>query len=135
MFRKLIKRFAPGTKGMTLIEIMVVITIIGLVATMFTVNVMGRMKKAKIKTAGTQIKSIEQALEQYYLDEGEYPSSEDGLGALADLFKGGKVPKDAWKKDFVYMSPGPDGEDFVVISPGPDGKEGTDDDIKSSELE
>ena len=122
---------------MTLIEIMVVITIIGLVATMFTVNVMSRMKKAKIKTTKTQIKSIEQALEQYYLDEGQYPAGGEGLSSLTEgeYFKGGKVPVDAWKQEFGYISPGPEGEDFVVFSKGPDKKEGTDDDLSSSDEE
>lgn len=123
-----------STKGMTLIEIMVVITIIGLVATMFTMNVMSRMAKAKIKTTKTQIKAVEQVLEQYYLDEGKYPSTEEGLASLGegDYFKGNKIPKDAWSQDYTYMSPGPDGEDFVIISKGPDKKEGTDDDISSA---
>lgn len=145
--------FAPGTrhqvlrtnKGMTLIEIMVVITILGLIAAMVTVNVMGRLEKAKMDTARTQIKSIEQALEQYRLDNGSYPSSEQGLNALVEApsgsrrfqpggyLKGGRVPLDPWRKEFSYVSPSPQGYPYEITSGGPDGQEGTDDDIKSSE--
>lgn len=128
MIRKILKR----TGGMTLVEIMVVISIIGLVMAMVTVNVMSRFEKAKVQTTKTQIKALEQALEQYYLDNGAYPSTDQGLEALAsggDYLK--KLPKDPWKRNYVYTSPGTEGNPFEIVSAGPDKQEGTEDDIKS----
>lgn len=124
-------------KGMTLVEIMVVISIIGLVMAMVTVNVMKRFEKAKEQTTKTQIRAIEQALEQYYLDNGNYPSGDQGLRALAEgeYLKGGKVPKDPWKREFVFVVPGSEGNPYEIISAGPDKQEGTEDDIKSTNLE
>lgn len=122
-------------KGMTLVEIMVVIAIIGLVMALVGVNVMKRFEKAKGQTAKAQIKSIEQALDQYYLDNGGYPSTEQGLKALADGEYMKKIPKDPWKHDFDYTSPGTEGNPYEIVSAGPDKQGGTDDDIKSWELE
>lgn len=137
--------FLKGSVGMTLIEIMVVVSIIGLVMAMVTVNVMSRFAKAKVDTARTQIKALEQSLEQYYLDNGSYPSTEQGLSALVEApsgskrfqpggyLKGGKVPKDPWGTEFEYVSPGATGQPFDIVSIGPDRQEGTDDDIKSTD--
>ena len=117
-----------SNKGMTLIEIMVVVAIIGLVMAMVTVNVMKRFEKAKLDTAKTQIKSLEQALEQYYLDNNNYPPT------FSELVSGGyvkKMPKDPWNQEYVYKNPGSEGHPFDITSAGPDKKEGSDDDIKS----
>ncbi len=142
--RGLLKRFT-NNRGMTLIEIMVVVAIIGLVMAMVTVNVMSRFAKAKVDTARTQAKALEQSLEQYYLDNGSYPSTEQGLSALVEApggakrfqpggyLKGGKVPKDPWGHEYDYISPGATGQPFEISSKGPDGQEGTDDDIKSTD--
>ena len=139
------KKIFKNARGMTLIEIMVVIAILGLIATMVTVNVMSNFDKAKVDTTRTQIKSLEQALEQYRLDNGSYPTTEQGLSALvtapsgdaAKRFQPGgyikKVPQDTWRHDYSYVSPGAQGHPYEVSSLGPDGQEGTDDDIKSSQ--
>lgn len=116
---------------MTLVEIMVVIAIIGLVGTVAIVNITKQFRKAQVKTSRTQMKSIEQALEQYYLDNGNYPTSDQGLQALVEGEYINKVPKDPWKKDYAYTSPGTEGNPFEISSPGPDKQEGTEDDIKS----
>lgn len=135
-----IRRLVGGLKksperGMTLIEIMVVITLIGIVTTMFVVNVMGRMKKAKIKTAATQMQSIAQQVEAYEIDNGDIPSAEDGLQVLVDEEYLKKLPKDPWKHPYRYIVPGSDGSSFEIVSDGPDKKEGTDDDISTAEKE
>jgi general secretion pathway protein G len=132
---------------------MVVITILGLIATVVTVNVMDRLDDAKVQTAKTQMKGFEDALEQYRRDNGFYPSTEQGLTALIEkpsigrvpkryppkgYLKGGKVPKDPWESDFVYASPGSQGQDLEIISLGRDGQEGgegIDADISSTESE
>ena len=143
------KRWLTDAKGMTLIEIMVVITILGLIATVVTVNVLDRLDEAKVETTKTQIKGFEDALEQYRRDNGSYPGTEQGLAALVEkpsigkipkryppkgYLKGGKVPQDAFGCDFQYASPGTQGHDYEIISLGRDcqeGGEGIDADISS----
>ncbi|MBI4125023.1 MAG: type II secretion system major pseudopilin GspG [Deltaproteobacteria bacterium] len=131
----MIKKLLNGTAGMTLIEIMVAISIMVLVMGIVGVNVMKRFEKAKIQTTQTQIKSLEQALEQYYLDNGDYPTTDQGLEALASGDYVKKVPKDPWKRNYAYTSPGVEGNPFEITSAGPDKQEGTEDDIKSWEIE
>jgi len=140
-----------NTRGMTLIEIMVVITIIGLIATVVTVNVMGRLDEARQKTAKTQIKGFEEALDEFRRDNGFYPSTEQGLQSLVQkptigrvpkhyppkgYIKGGRIPQDPFSCDYQYYSPGIQGHDYEIYSLGADckeGGEGTDQDISSFE--
>ena len=148
MFKRL-----KNQSGMTLIEIMVVITIIGLIATIVTVNVMGRMDQAKVSTTKTQIKNLESALDAFRADNGFYPSTEQGLMALIQkptagraatnyprggYLKGDSVPKDTWGKEFIYFSPGTHGNNpYEITSLGADGEEGGEDsneDINSWEI-
>lgn len=126
-----LKEYLDRTKGMTLIEIMVVIAIIGLIGTVAVINITKQFERAKVKTAKTQMKSLEQAIEQYYLDNGSYPGTDQGLKALAQGEYIKKVPKDPWKKDYFYSSPGAEGNPYEISSGGPDKQEGTEDDIKS----
>lgn len=136
-------------KGMTLIEIMVVVAIIGSIAALVTVNVLDYLDESKVETTKIEIKNVEQALEQYKRKAGSYPTSEQGLQALVEkptvgkipenYPKGGflkKVPKDAWGNDFIFTSPG-SGHDYEIISLGRDGQEGGEDydaDIKNFEI-
>ena len=144
------KKIIENQRGMTLVEIMVVVTIIGIIATLVTVNVVGYLDRARVDTTVTTIRSLEQMLEQYRLDNGSYPSSEQGLNPLAEApsfgkspkrypaggyIKGGKVPKDSWKNELVYSSPGANGNPYEIVSIGPDQQEGSEDDIKSWEIE
>lgn len=147
------KKWLRNVKGMTLIEIMVVITILGLIATVVTVNVLDRLDEAKVSTAKTQIKSLEEALDQYRRDNGVYPSTEQGLQALIEkptigripkrypskgYIKGDKVPNDPWDCEYKYYSPGIQGHEYEIYSLGRDCQEGgedTDADIPSFETE
>lgn len=87
------RKFWGDVRGMTLIEIMVVITILGLIATVVTVNVMDSLDEAKQKTAMSQIKVFEEALEHFRRDNGYYPSTEQGLAALVERPTIGRLPK------------------------------------------
>jgi general secretion pathway protein G len=138
--------------GFTLIELMVVIIILGILAGLIIPRVMGRPDEARQAKAKIQIESIESALKLYKLDNGGYPSTEQGLQALVEAptagnlpknwrqggyLEKGKVPKDPWGNDFVYVCPGSHG-DFDLSSLGKDGEpggEGVDKDINNWEIE
>ena len=126
--------------GFTLIEIMVVIVILALLAALVGPKLMGRTDDAKIKTTAIQLKGLESALKLYKLDNGSYPSTEQGLAALVTKpsvgiipknYKDGgyleskAVPKDAWGNDYLYVSPGEHG-DYDLFSYGADGTKGGD---------
>lgn len=139
--KNLVKK-ATDVRGMTLIEIMVVITILGIIAAIIGVNVVGYLEEAKVKATKVQIKNIESALIKYKIDHGYYPSTTDTLRALLAPKKylaSDSLPKDEWGNDFIYYSPGIYGDhDYEIISYGADGKEGGEDenaDIKSYELD
>ena len=125
-----------AARGMTLIEIMVVLVIIGLIASAVAVNVIGRQKEAEIKKATTDVQNIaNQGVDAFRVMRGRYPSTEEGLRVLVqEGFLKANQPdgslKDPWRQDYVYLYPGqknPDG--FDVKSNGPDGQPGTEDDI------
>jgi general secretion pathway protein G len=138
--------------GFTLIELMVVIVILGLLAGVIIPRFMGETDKAKVATTKMQIASLESALKMYKLDNGSYPSTEQGLQALVEAptagnlptnwrkggyLEKGKVPKDPWKNDYIYICPGSHG-DFDLSSYGADGEpggEGFDKDINNWEIE
>ena len=90
-------------RGMTLIEIMVVITIIGLIAAAVTVAVIPQLQKAQIDRANLDIKSVEGALKLYYAKKGNYPDTATGLKGLVDLQILDKVPQDPWNHEYVYV--------------------------------
>ena len=125
-------------QGFTLIELMVVIVILGILAGLIVPRVMGRPDEARQAKARLQIDGIETALKLYKLDNGGYPTTEQGLaslvtppsaGALAKNWRQGgylergKVPKDPWGNEFVYLCPGVHG-DFDLSSNGADGEPG-----------
>lgn len=126
--------------GFTLIEIMVVIVILALLAALVGPKLIGRTDDAKITDARVQIKNIETALKLYKLDNGSYPSTEQGLaslvtkptvGVIPKSYKEGgyleskKIPKDPWGGDYLYISPGEHG-DYDLFSYGADGVKGGD---------
>ena len=141
-----------GHHGFTLIEIMVVIVILGILAGLIIPRIMGRPEEARRMKAVIQMEGLETSLRLYKLDNGTYPSTEQGLQALVEAptagelprswreggyLEKGKVPKDPWGNEYVYLSPGLHG-DYDLISYGPDGEpggEGKNEDINSWELE
>jgi len=123
-------------RGFTLVEILVVITIIGLIMALVGPRVLNYLSESKVKAAKIQIQSFSSALDLFYLDTGRYPSRAEGLGALVQpaggtaswngpYLKGGNVPLDPWGKAYVYRSPGQHGA-YDVVSLGSDGQEGGD---------
>ena len=139
-------------RGFTLIEIMVVMVILGILAGLIIPRVMGRPEEARRLKARMNMESLSTALSLYKLDNGSYPTTEQGLQALIEApsvgqlprawRKGGyldkgKVPKDPWEGDFIYLSPGLNGE-FDLMSYGDDGEpggEGKDADVNNWELD
>lgn len=127
-------------EGFTLIEIMVVVTILAILIALVAPKMVGRTDQARRVSTKVQIKNIEGALQLYKLDNGIYPGTEQGLDALSELpsigeipkdwRKGGylpKVPEDAWGNRFIYVSPGTHG-DYDLVSYGADNEAGGEDD-------
>lgn len=128
-----------GRRGLTLVEIMVVIAILGVLMSVVAVGVIGALDGANADATALQIKRVEQNLQMYAArHKGRFPTTSDGLQAAAKYFPDNKVPTDAWGNEFQYYSPGTHGEnDYEIISLGKDGAEGGDDadaDIKSWEI-
>lgn len=120
--------------GFTLIEILVVITILAILGALVVPKIMDRPNDARVVAAKSDIGNIVQALKLYKLDNGSYPTTEQGLKALVQKPAVGtvpgnwkqyldKLPQDPWKHEFVYLNPGLHGE-FDVMSYGADGVAG-----------
>jgi general secretion pathway protein G len=123
-----------GEAGFTLVEILVVITIIGLIMGLVGPRVLNYLGEAKTKASKIQIDSFASALDLYFLDIGRYPNTNEGLGALAQrpgniagwngpYLKGGAVPADPWGNAYLYRSPSEHGP-YEIMSHGSDGQEG-----------
>jgi general secretion pathway protein G len=110
-------------RGMTLIEIMVVITILGLIAAAVGVSVMGQFDTAKRQRAELDFKSLGNALQLYRVKTGHLPSTADGLKALVDARMLTDAPRDPWGQDYVYTL---EGGTPVIVSYGADGTPGGD---------
>lgn len=135
------KQILRDSQGMTLLEIMIVLAILGGLIAVLASNVMGSFKKANVEQTKIQMNRIKDALNMYYTDCGSYPESLEGLSsASSDCSNWGPdpylkdVPKDKWGSAFVYER---DGADFFLMSLGEDrreGGEGLAKDIRSDEL-
>lgn len=130
-------------RGFTLLELLVVMVIIGLLAGYVGPKFFGQIGKSEVKAARAQIDALSKALDQYRIDVGRYPSSEQGLAVLvakpADEprwtgpYLSKALPKDPWHNDYQYRSPGEHG-DYDLLSLGRDGRpggEGEDADLTS----
>jgi general secretion pathway protein G len=121
-------------RGFTLVEMLVVITIIGLIMGLIGPRVLNYLSESKVKAAKIQLQSFGSALDLFYLDAGRYPSTAEGLTALVrqtpgvaswngPYLRGGNVPNDPWSHSYVYRSPGEHGP-YDITSYGADGQEG-----------
>ena len=129
--------------GFTLVEIMIVVVILGLLATLVTINAPSMIHRNRVKMAMRNIEALQNAVDIYYSEVGSYPKSlselvkaKDQDGIELKIVK--KVPKDPWGNDFVYVVPGKSGEDYSISSLGADKSVGGTDknkDINSWELD
>jgi general secretion pathway protein G len=140
-------RAARFPRGFTLVEIMVVVVILGILAVLIVPRVVGRTDEARAVAAKQDIAAVMQALKLYRLDNGRYPSTEQGLAALVTKPQSqpaasnwqkylDRVPKDPWGNFYLYLNPGVRGE-IDVFSLGADaqpGGSGADTDIGSWDL-
>ena len=127
------RRAARGEAGFTLVEMLVVITSIGMIMALVGPRVLNYLSESKAKAAKIQIESFSSALDLYYLDLGRYPTANEGLAGLTrsnnqagwngPYLRGGVVPNDPWGHTYVYRSPGATGP-YDIISLGSDGQEG-----------
>jgi len=148
----MLQKLRRDNRGFTLIELMVVIIILGILAMWVAPKIMSRPEEAKQVKARLDIQNLETALKLYKLDNGMYPTTEQGLQALVEkpetgivpkkwndggYLEKGRVPKDPWSNEFIYLSPGLQG-DFDIISYGADGVPGGENehkDINNWEIE
>lgn len=145
------KHLHSDKSGFTLIEIMVVVVILGILAAIVVPRFLDRPDQAKVTKAQIDMKGLEQSLGLFKLDNGFFPSTQQGLEALVEkptqgripekFQEGGylrKVPLDPWNNPYLYISPGTHNKDFDLISRGADGQqggEGFDADINNWELD
>jgi len=147
---KIINSTPRNQRGFTLIEVMVVVVILGILAGIVVPKLLDRPEDARRTKAELQIKGLEEALALYKLDNGLFPSTDQGLAALVTKPESGripikyreggymkKIPKDPWSGEYIYLSPGLNG-DYDLLSYGSDGEpggEGKDADVQSWEIE
>jgi general secretion pathway protein G len=123
-----------GEAGFTLVELLVMLSILALLAALVGPRVLGYIGSSKVKTAKIQIESISAALQLYRIDMGRYPSTSEGLRALIDRSANAaswngpylvkrQLPRDPWGHEYQYRSPGQNG-DFDIISLGADNQPG-----------
>ncbi|EAS40805.1 type II secretion system protein GspG [Photobacterium profundum] len=123
-------------RGFTLLEVMVVIVILGVLASLVVPNLLGNKEKADQQKAVTDISALEQSLDMYKLDNSVYPTTDQGLEALVSMpssspeprnYRDGgyirRLPKDPWGYDYQYVMPGEHGP-IDIFSLGADGQEG-----------
>jgi general secretion pathway protein G len=129
------RQAVAASNGFSLVEMLVVITIIGLVLGLVGPRVLGYLADSRAKTAKLQIESFSSALDLFYLDTGRYPTTSEGLDALTrrppgvsvwngPYVKGGRVPSDPWGATYVYRFPVEHTPPYEIVSYGSDGREG-----------
>lgn len=149
MFGKVPQVILKSQRGMSLIEILIAITLLGLVGTFVVGNVFESLREGEVKSAKIQIKGLGEILRDYRRKCGSYPTSDQGLDALVEkptsgreckrypktaFIESGKIPEDPWQNEFEYES---NGKKYTIISYGADGVEGGEDsdaDISSADI-
>jgi len=121
------RKIKHGRSGFTLIEILIVVAIIGLIATLIAPNLIGRFEKSKEDIGRAQVEMLSSAVQSFMIDLGRFPNNLEELVNATDVKWRGPylakrtVPKDPWGKDYQYKTPGDHGR-FDLYSFGPNGK-------------
>jgi len=121
--------------GFTLLELLVVMTVIGLMASLVAPRYFAHVGRSQVKLARAQIEELDKALDTFRIDVGHHPTTEEGLQGLVEqpnaepnwagpYLKKKDVPKDPWGRPYVYQQPGTHGSDFDLFSYGKDGRPG-----------
>ena len=136
-------KYRISRSGFSLVELIVVMVIIGLLASLVAIRTRSYLLASKMNAARAELATIVKALESFYADQSRYPNNDEGIEILelpTQNFPDGfltKVPSDPWENEYEYVSPGTDGP-YEVICLGADGREGgegADSDISSDDLE
>ncbi len=141
------KRKEAVRKGFTMVELMAVLIILGLLATLVGTRVLKQIEKAKFATTKANLRTLHTAVMQFKMDTGDFPTEEEGLEILVEsmgdiegydpegYLEQTEIPKDGWKNEFIYEAFPESGKQFAIRSCGPDGEEGTEDDLLSTDAD
>jgi general secretion pathway protein G len=141
------KRKEGVRKGFTMVELMAVLIILGLLATLVGTRVLKQIEKAKFATTKANLKILHNAVMHFSMDTGRFPTEEEGLQILVEsmgdidfydpdgYLEQTAIPKDGWKNEFIYDPFPESGKQFEIRSVGPDGDEGTEDDLLSTDAD
>ncbi len=132
-------------KGFTMVELMAVLIILGLLATVLVRNFMGQTDKARAVITKANLKILHSAISQFKMETGRFPLEDEGLIALIEqpsdieiwppggYLESTEIPKDGWGNEFIFELYPESGKQFVIRSSGPDGEQGTEDDLLSTD--
>ncbi len=131
--------------GFTMVELMAMLIIIGLLATLVVTKVASKIDQARETTTKANLKALAAAVNQFRMDTARFPTEDEGLLALIEqpsdvetwepggYLETTEIPKDGWGNDFIYELFPESGKQFVIRSCGPDGEQGTEDDLLSTD--
>jgi len=140
------KRKEGVRKGFTMVELMAVLIILGLLATLVTTKVFKQIENARVATTKANLKTPHTAVMNFKMDTLRFPTEEEGLEILVEpgeiegsdedgYLEQTEIPKDGWKNEFIYEAMPESGKSFAIRSCGPDGEEGTEDDLLSTDAD
>ena len=139
------KRKKAVRKGFTMVELMAVLIILGLLATVLVRNFMGQTDRARAVITKANLKILHSAISQFKMETGRFPTEDEGLIALIEqpsdietwepggYLETTEIPEDGWGNEFIFELYPESGKQFVIRSMGPDGEEGTEDDLLSTD--